>query len=107
MPRLTLKLPGKSAEQSKRLLIARTFSAYLNGHLTYKDYDAGPFERDDSVGQNSWLLDSSNDFWLHFTDDGQIHLDCRYEDQVPVIEAMLALFQVRQLKTFFSQLEAA
>ena len=94
MPRITVKLSAKSSHRLRREQIAQTFTAYLIGCNVYCQGNTYPMEKSGSHNGASWHLDSTNDHWLHFEDDGAMHLDCRYEGQIQVLEAMLALFKV-------------
>lgn len=94
MPRLTFKLSSKPSRQLHRKEIAQTFTAYLIGCRVFDPNNQYPMEKSSSRNEQSWHLDMTNDFWLHFDDDGSVHLDCRYDGELPLIKAMLALFKV-------------
>ena len=76
--------------------MARTFSACLLGAKVFEihpgDHTA-PF----LIQKGYWQLDGSNDFWLAVDRDQpkKARISCRYESEIPALEAMAALFRWR------------
>lgn len=88
---VTIGIPrGMTPEQ-----VAKTFTAYLIGSLAFgnRDSNHGPFEMTGS--HDTWQLDGTNDFWLHDLGEGRVNVRCRYEREIPIIEAATALFIAR------------
>jgi|GEM_PF-2388541 len=91
-------------DEMQREAIAKTFAAYLLGSQTFDgvrtrdegvtEYCYGPYRKDEASDAH-WQLDHSNNFFLHFDDDTSARIGCRYDWQQPVVQAMLALFQLR------------
>ncbi len=73
--------------------LAQNFAAYLLGHKAFEKHRpemTAPFLQ----GENYWQLDGSNDFWL--TVEGtEATISCRYDAEIPALEAMGALFKWR------------
>ena len=85
---VSFKLPrGFKSTPTDERTIAETFAHYLNGPL--QDYRGkyGPYPK----SAQSWILNNSNDYWLHFEGD-TVRLTCRYEKQGEVIRTMAKLF---------------
>ena len=78
--------------------IAKTFAAYVMGadaHNNNRTLHLGPF-RKDGADDDHWQLDCSNSFWLHIDRvTGTIEVNCRYDSDLPVAEAMLELYKAR------------
>lgn len=80
-------------------MIAETFNAFLRGSLVFHEHDPdrrlyGPYRKNEG-DDDHWQIDSGNDYFLHVIGPDAAHLDCRYDSQVPVIEAMAALWEAR------------
>jgi hypothetical protein len=81
--------------------IAKTFNAYLCGSLVADNYLQGgdgqlryrPSQKQGSDAD--WQLDESNDYFLHFREDGSAELSCRYPPQEQTLQAMKLLFEAR------------
>jgi hypothetical protein len=74
--------------------LAQTFTAYLLGPLASENRESsyGPFKTPDS--DERWQLDPSNDYWLNVA-GREATVSCRYNGEMPTIEAMVALFKAR------------
>ena len=81
--------------------VAKTFNAYLCGSLLADNSLQGgdgqlryrPLQKQ---GRDAdWQLDESNDFFLHFREDGSAELNCRYSSQEQTLQAMKFLFEER------------
>ncbi|HWP61278.1 MAG TPA: hypothetical protein VN495_01615 [Candidatus Paceibacterota bacterium] len=83
-------------------VLARTFSAYLQGALAFENslddsgqLRKGPYKKEGR--DTDWQLDDTNDFWLYIRDDKAI-LICRYARQERIAAAAIALFKARFLE---------
>ncbi len=88
-------------------VMAKTFAAYLQGSLAFEnrtddrgELRSGPYKQD-KTSEDSWQLDTSNDFWLHINGD-KARIHHRYPRQKAVAEAAVALFVAR----FFDERQA-
>lgn len=78
--------------------VAQTFNAYLLGSLVFTNvkisdgtYPFGPYPK--VHGENSWQLDTTNDYWLEIVGN-ECHLYDRYNNQV-LLDALVQLFRLR------------
>lgn len=77
--------------------IAEAFTAYLLGcgAADNPKHIRGPFPLD----ADRFQLDGSNDYWMRYDDETRTFiLSCRHAGQIPVVEAMIALFELRYLR---------
>ena len=89
-------------EGMKREDVAKTFTAYLIGAKTFDnprnqtgDYVHGPWNNQAPRNDDSWQLDGTNDFFLHFLDDGTAMLRARYERDAEIVRLAAELFKAR------------
>ncbi len=84
--------------------VARCFNAYLLGPIVFDNrrqgrgpdryvWSMGPYKNVFGAG-NSWQLDPTNDFWLHFTEDGTTFVTCRYPADAEKLLVMVKLFKL-------------
>lgn len=75
--------------------VAKTFSAYLLGACAFEMSPVSntPPHKMDGM-REGWQLDGSNDFWLT-VDNNVARIGCRYDVEIPALEAMVALFKWR------------
>ena len=80
------------------LKVAQAISAYLLGSLVYTNeknpdgtFQYGPYSKGRS--ENSWQLDTSNDYWLDIKGT-ECHLYDRYNQQV-LLDTIVQLFKLR------------
>ncbi len=77
--------------------VAKIFAAYLLGSRAFDPLSQvlsnGPFQKEGS--EDRWILDSTNDYWLHF-ENGRARLVARYSTSGDeVCRTMLQLYQLR------------
>jgi hypothetical protein len=81
--------------------IAKTFAAYVMGSVAHDNdrmLSLGPSRKEGS--DSTWNLDHTNNYWLHIDrDTGRVDVTCRYDSDLPVIEAMIALYKVTRPHT--------
>src|SRR3990167_1970270 len=100
MDRIEVRIPDGMTQAE----VADTFNAYLRGHEALRDRVGRPTERPfgpypDSGEVGRWQLDTSNDFWLRFNEDGtKGTISCRYDFQPKIVQAMVELFESRYVR---------
>lgn len=87
-------------QRMSRERVAMTFTAYLIGAQTFENqknqlghYVYGPYNNQ-APRDDFWQLDHTNDFFLHFLEDGTAMLRCRYEREAEVVRLAVELFKL-------------
>ena len=75
--------------------VGLTFAAYLQGAGAYRNQRGaegyGPYNPD--LEGRRWQLDNSKHFWLKIEGSRAV-LSCELSEQIPLVEAIAALFRV-------------
>ena len=83
--------------------VAHCLAAYLSGHRAFIDDPGrtqGPYQDDVQARDGRWQLDTGNDYFLRFEEDGRGKLSCRYESGCETIRLMAELFEERYVRRF-------